>query len=375
MQRWAFVLGVLLTVASCSDDESSGTTTTAAAVGGQGGTGTAVATGGTGGTGTAVGGFGQGGTASVSHGDTYVIQGAGFGTKTAAAPFVWDDFEAGSDGTAIDGAAPVHGAAWSGWSSGGVDPVYEASELRHGRSSRHALHDLDSVSQYNCSLSQSLPAVPGDRIYLSYWWRYEATGTEWTNNLKPWVIYTSGGQSVLYVGMSVPGDDLRSGGDADSPTLWGALSQETADGQWIRWEEEILVSQASQADGARHCRVHLSSPASIVTQWSSDAHQTHAGSDWDNIDLGTYQTQDSRSPGARCLFRIDDVYIDRTWARVELGDAADFDSCTRREVQVPSAWSDTEITITVNQGALPSLAGLYLFVIDDAGQVAHSQPL
>jgi len=374
MRIWMVGALAFASMVACSGDEDSTATTGTAGAAGAGGTGQggeagsgASATGGTG-TGTA-------GGSSVQHGDMYVIQGTGFGTKPTATPFLWDDFESGSDGAAVDGASPVYGATWSGWSSDGVDPAYGSSNPRHGRSSRHSFHDFDSISQYNCSLGNSLPAAPGDKVYFSYWWRYESTGTEWTANLKPWVIYNATGQSVVYVGMSVPGDGLRSGGDADSPTLWGSMGQETADAQWVRWEEELLVSAANQPNGARHCSVHFSSPEQIVSQWSSDAHQTHAGDDFDNIDLGTYQTQDSRSPGARCLIQIDDVYIDYTWARVELGDNADFDSCTHREIQVPTAWADGEVTITINQGSFASLAGLHLFVVGADRQVVHSEPL
>lgn len=370
MRRLTGIL-VLTAVAACGGDDDTTTPATTstgtASQGGAAGTGGAGATGGTS--------TGSGGSGGVAHGDTHVIQGSGFGTRATAEPLLWDDFEAGTEAAAIDGAAPAIGNPWGGWSSGGVDPSYGSANPRHPRSTRHSFHDLDSVSQYNCSLAQSLTATSGDRIYLSYWWRYESTGTEWTDNLKPWVIYDDAGQGQQYVGMSVPGDGLRSGGNADSPTLWGGIGQQTLDGQWIRWEEELEVSSANQADGERHCRVHTTSPAQIEQQWSTDAHQTHAGADWDNIDLGTYQTQDSRSPGARCTFQIDDVYIDRSWARVELGDSAEFANCTHREVQVPSAWSDGEVTITINQGSFSSLDGLHLFVIDSDRQVVHAQPL
>ena len=33
------------------------------------------------------------------------------------------------------------------------------------------------------------------------------------------------------------------------------------------------------------------------------------------------------------------VYVDNTWARVELGNAPTYDSCTHREIQTPTSWN------------------------------------
>jgi len=69
-------------------------------------------------------------------------------------------------------------------------------------------------------------------------------------------------------------------------------------------------------------------------------------------------------------FYIDDVYIDNTWARVELGDSSDYDFCTHREIQVPSAWSSDTITVSANVGSLGGVDELYLFVTDHDGNVS-----
>jgi len=68
---------------------------------------------------------------------------------------------------------------------------------------------------------------------------------------------------------------------------------------------------------------------------------------------------------------IDDVYIDNTIARVEIGNASTWYACTKREVQIPTLWSDTgtSITITLNQGSFSNLNNAYLYVIDADGNV------
>jgi len=62
------------------------------------------------------------------------------------------------------------------------------------------------------------------------------------------------------------------------------------------------------------------------------------------------------------------------WARVAVGDAADYGSCTHREIQLVTAWSDTEVTFTVQQGSLPA-GPAWVFVIDDSNEVRASEPI
>ncbi len=72
---------------------------------------------------------------------------------------------------------------------------------------------------------------------------------------------------------------------------------------------------------------------------------------------------------------IDDVYVDNTRARVEIGDNAIFANCTHREIQIPSDWSDNgnpgeaSITITLNRGSFDPCETYYLFIIDANGNI------
>jgi len=58
------------------------------------------------------------------------------------------------------------------------------------------------------------------------------------------------------------------------------------------------------------------------------------------------------------------VYLDDTYSRVMMGNNPDWDNCTIREPQIPSTWSDSSITCSVNLGALPDNSTAYLFVFD-----------
>ena len=66
---------------------------------------------------------------------------------------------------------------------------------------------------------------------------------------------------------------------------------------------------------------------------------------------------------------FNDIYFDKSLARVVLCNASSYSNCTVREPQIPSAWSNTSITTTVNLGALPESGTAYLYVVAPDGSV------
>jgi hypothetical protein len=68
-------------------------------------------------------------------------------------------------------------------------------------------------------------------------------------------------------------------------------------------------------------------------------------------------------------YRIDDVYVDYTWARVELGNAPTWALCTVKEVQIPTQWTNTQITAQLNRGGFANGQTAYLYVVDANGAV------
>jgi hypothetical protein len=67
-----------------------------------------------------------------------------------------------------------------------------------------------------------------------------------------------------------------------------------------------------------------------------------------------------------------DIYVDNTWARVELGNANTYGGCTLREVQIPTAWNASSLTVQVNQGSFTDGQTAYLYVVNANGQVNAS---
>lgn len=68
---------------------------------------------------------------------------------------------------------------------------------------------------------------------------------------------------------------------------------------------------------------------------------------------------------------MDDAYADFTQARVELSAYPSWDETAQhhKELQIPTVWSDTSITTTVNQGQFLAGQTAYLYVVHDDGAV------
>jgi hypothetical protein len=74
-----------------------------------------------------------------------------------------------------------------------------------------------------------------------------------------------------------------------------------------------------------------------------------------------------RNDGHFELF-IDDVYVNNTQARIELGNDSTYVNCSKKEIQIPSTWSNNSIQFTLNRGQLPN-GKAYLYVLDRLGRV------
>jgi len=72
----------------------------------------------------------------------------------------------------------------------------------------------------------------------------------------------------------------------------------------------------------------------------------------------------------------DNVYVDTTWARVMIGNAPTWTASTSKEIQIPTSWSTTSVSVVLNRGALPELRYGFLYVVDADGNVnANGYPL
>lgn len=71
-------------------------------------------------------------------------------------------------------------------------------------------------------------------------------------------------------------------------------------------------------------------------------------------------------------YDFDDVYFSPTYARVEIGNASTWSNCTHREIQIPTIWTSSGITVTANNGTFNTGDIVYLYVVDSAGSVSNN---
>jgi hypothetical protein len=65
----------------------------------------------------------------------------------------------------------------------------------------------------------------------------------------------------------------------------------------------------------------------------------------------------------------DDIYVDNTWARIQLGNAEYYTNCTAFAMQLPTAWSSGQLTFRFNSATFGNGQQAYLFVFNAGNEV------
>lgn len=309
-----------------------------------------------------------------TNGQSRTITGTGFGTKATAAPQIWDTFSGGTNGATIGGKAPTQTTlsggsfTWGTTAAGGIlTPVYSNALTRGGRT-LSALSPMDTA-QWNCSLSYSNAQT---EWYGSWWVYYNHYAGSVSRNTKPIEHYGGAGDcAIVYSGWGDVSDSSHRTNMIDSCNGWtdpspsyGGPNTPTFYEQWMKLE--FYLKQSSSSNGAFKVWVTQASTGRVL-QLNRDPAKTNNGqqiTQWTM--LGAYCDS---SPADR-KYRIygSDFYIDNTQARVMLGNANTLAASTILEHQIPSAWTDTSITVSVNKAGL-SDGTVYLYVFDSAGLV------
>jgi hypothetical protein len=334
------------------------------------------------------GGGGGGGGLTLTHGSSFVLEGTGFGTR-AGTPLVYDNFETGTAGNNLVGQAPTYTSKNSGswtWlqeSSGVHFPKYSSANQR-ANSTRNLLCRYGGAgSSWTCAAMVDHPLTnTGDELFISFWWRYQDTslvegGTQYySRNTKPFDYYDGGySNPFIYAGIGHPNTDnyLRwNATGIDTPVAqYNPINLPAVNGEWIRFEFYIKQSAPSTANGAVGMNVHRSDSPAIVLAAMEDAAtaiRTSAGYQ-ELLWLGAYSSNEDDTNTAGRAFsdiHLDNVYVDTTRQRLELGNASTWAACTRREVQPTTAWSDGSITALCQKGAISS-GTAWLFVVGADG--------
>ena len=273
-----------------------------------------------------------------SQGSTVVIQGGGFGTKSPAAPMLWDDFEGNAIGKSVD--KPLIGS----YSRVGptvysnkvpyTGSVCAVSEIRSGVGSPGLISDWKPLQAKNAFVAMKWKVVStyGSLEPFNFKLiRTNASDPDPTHGYPNYNIGKERGQTkfsgIINHGQ-IPGQLYSGSFDTDK----------YAHGEWNSISIYDHIGGVGTEDGfvGRVINGNVSSKTNCVTLLPDRSlgglrsaffagYMTHEGYDSD-------------------LF-LDDVYADITLARVEL-----FSSNGVREMQIPVEWNDSRIEIKFNQG-------------------------
>lgn len=317
----------------------------------------------------------------VLRGQELVISGQGFGAKTNSAPVVWDNFSEGNNGDLL--------SLRNGWKMSsdnliGQKPQLSTEILRYSKAPFSAKFYFTRNVKYGEDLiyKDNLP-VSGNRRYVDYWLWFkmpiqssiapdslqhqlklvrlqsgpgDVLGTGYPM-LNTFAWRYAGGNRSVYNQVSADVDHVYENGNS-----WSSL---LVDGAWNHVRTMIDVGTEGNADGILKVWLNgskvLDVSANFVGVGLSNV------SFFNNFQVGKYLGNTALSTTETTIY-YSEVYYDDSWNRVEVCDAATYAACSHTEIQPFSAWSDSSVTVSLNQGSFPT-GQTYLYVIDADGNV------
>lgn len=288
---------------------------------------------------------------SVAHNGTVTIGGSGFGSKTAAAPVLWDtvDNQATYSGLSDGATIPTGGGnPWPNNHNGTVK--YDRSSVqRHGNST--AAYTANAVN--GLFVEKNIPT--SHYMYISWWWKPASSPMGSADhsskffrasNSRDVVNKTfSWNQQSDYV-YSSPNYCQNGGG-----INWAGWSGNT--GQWNfmeAWFDSVNRRYETTVNGV----------SNGVINWN-----LCSAFDFDQVNAIGWDSGGSNPFALR--FWMDDIYVDNALSRVMICSGSTWGNRSHCEMQIPSSWGQSSITARVNQGTFGSGSGAYIYVVDTAG--------
>ena len=334
---------------------------------------------------------------SQEHDGSGSVSGQYFGTKSPAAPLIWDDCE----GKTVDNDAAVISSGWSDpWpivvsSPDSTKIRYRTNGFRsmdqaHSNSLRFLsgchYQDADNNPQYIGTGAEGFRAVmvtidagvgqTPNRWYTRFyykvddlWNRQEMT----LNNHKITIFqeggagYTGGFQYTVY----------ENGAAGQSPGVSSLHDNElepssnefnNARLKWVIWEETLNTGDSDRNVYIDNTDVGFSTsyPQATARSFTMGGYYRRVTDGGSILNTADYRGGWEGDQDTNWRY-FDDAYVDTTWSRVMVGNASTWDACTILEPQICTSWSSTLIEFTVNLGNLPT--NKYLYVVNSDNEV------
>lgn len=282
-------------------------------------------------------------------------------------PILWEQFDDGTNGEKVS----TRGV-WQDYTDGAR---YNSTQPYSGTLSAYNFVQYGDGYPAGFSTSYYVFPNPSDEIYMTYMFRHD--GTDYRTGVdKSW----------------------RLGADVASP-YHGGPGQVALSDSYIMYHSGVTAIYPADDNGTgryfsapefgssnytRHqAFARYSSPAGTSNGyiWAAVGNQEKTFANLNNrpdgydhefrlLLLGLMHDEGSLNAEEYHHMYIDDVYIDNTLARVEIGNASAWSACTERVIQIPTSWNSNgqSITATLNQGAFPD-GDAYLYIVNADGEV------
>lgn len=303
---------------------------------------------------------------NLDEGASVILGGSGFGVKSTSAPMKFENFEGSAAGSYIGSEG-----YWS-LRTDNTDsrkPTYSNEFSRSANSPQTAKFPLETLHDY--AIKSGLDFSSG-RIYYDYWVRFTWASSTVRHQIKLARLGSGTSDSYIYphfvtehwIGGSNCYSDARTGAicGASGMTDWDYDCPPV--GEWSHIQISIDYGTASGNDAFYEIW------QDGVYKGGDSGFSWFCGTDptFQQVWVGGYLGNTDQD-GMTTTIYYDDVYFDDTWARVEIGDDSDYNSCTHREIQIPSSWSSGAIEVTMNLGTYQTGDTAYLFITDSEGNV------
>jgi len=321
-----------------------------------------------------------------SHGNSIIITGSGFGTKSPARPYVWADFESLSVGDDPSANSEYSSGSIAG-NGGNSYPLVTNADLPHPRSTKSVRGIPYDGTKNAARLYSNLGGA--NKVYV--FMRRKFASSTWFNkvtNYKYWRLWPSNGDQidevVVFHNYSAPfvypygNMGTRVSVEGGTPAIaYQDVFTHPPNNQWNI--EEYLTSKSSlnASDGVFKMWMN---GAKAFSESVMNRTTGYNSSGFDQLSLENFWTNSAGAEGLdnpplNGYVYYDDVYIDTTWARVMIGNASTYDACTHREPLIPTAWGNGSITAYFNQGSFSNGQSVYLFVVDSNGNTSPGKTI
>jgi hypothetical protein len=330
----------------------------------------------------------QGSIGTFAHGESYILNGANFGTKSPAAPYLWAPFDADENPSSLGQKTAWTSTGSMNWSSG------------MGATGGGLWTTPNPFTKFflaNCFISDAAQIwnAYDEQCYLFIKTRknfdYTAYGSPQGECSAEWrsfrMLHGGSGDCSFSFYSNQDGSALDYVTNCCLPNTGTQLTGANAIGPTDEWFFFQVMMQNNSTDtawegtvgdGTFTGGVNGASVGTVTTHKMRDVN-TPAADDLTQIyPVYGYSGNCADPPGGNPQFtqndtiQFDDVYLDNTWARVMLGNADTYAACTELDPQIPSAWADGSITFTVNTGQYSISDQAYLYVVTAAGEVSNA---